>query len=82
MIEIQARGKHDIHNAALFIQQRQRIDAELLQHLLCAPALGQRQASGRQVRSLGHSRAQRTAAQNKFADITIGHGTLQNTVFG
>ena len=77
VVQIQAVGKDDVGDDAALVQDRQRIDAMLLQNAACLAALGHRDAQRMIVGRVVHGLVRCAAAQEKLADVTVGDDGLQ-----
>ena len=82
VVDIKAAGKHDVQNMALFVQQRQRVDALFLQHRFGAAPFGHRQADGPVVGRAADRALQRPRAQDVLAHVPVGEHRLQTALGG
>ena len=82
VVQVHAAGEDDVHNAALFVQQGQRVDALLLNVGPGAGALLQGQAFGVVVGGLAQRALQRAASQDVLADVAVGHRSRQLALRG
>lgn len=73
VVQIHAAGEDDVHNAALLVQQRQRVDTLLLNVGTGPGTLLQRQALGVVVCGFAQRAFQRAAPQDVLADVAVGH---------
>ena len=77
VVQIQAVGKDDVGDDAALVQDRQRVDAMLLQNAAGLAALGHRDAQRMIVGRVVHGLVRCAAAQEKLADVTVGDDGLQ-----
>ena len=77
VVQIQAVGKDDVGDDAALVQDRQRVNAMLLQNAAGLAALGHRDAQRMIVGRMVHGLVRCAAAQEKLADVTVGDDGLQ-----
>ena len=77
VVHVQTVGKDDVGNDAPLVQDGQRVDAVLLQHLPGAASLRNGQTQRVVVGGQAGGLVRRAAPQEKFADIPVGQGRFQ-----